>query len=160
MVAFKIMDVRVARAADGTVRAFIDGLGVGSPIVGPVDPLRVGLMLSVFASGRDCYWDDGPRVFTTTLTGFSSPDVSPITRGRVASWDVRIPETAGQKPELFVTLLSADERRQTSGNPAIGWTRIEATQKEFPLLLGMVQSRYCFYDAGELRNTEITEDIR
>lgn len=159
MVAFKVMDVRVGRAADGTVRAFIDGLGIGSSLNHPVDPIRAGLMLTVFAAGRDCYWDDASRVFSTTPVPWHAPEHSPINRGRVASWEVRIPETAGQKPELFLTLLSADEKRPTSGNPAVGWARIEATQKEIPLLLAMVRSRYCYYDAGELRNTEIREDI-
>ncbi len=160
MVAFKVMDVRVGRAADGTVRAFIDGLGVGAVLNNPTDlPVRAGLMLTVFAAGRDCYWDDATRVFSTTPIPWQAPEHSRINKGRVASWEVRIPETANHKPEVFLTLLSADENRPTSGNPAVGWARIEAMQREIALILAMVRSRYCYYDAGELRNTEIREDI-
>lgn len=160
MVAFKVMDVRVGRAADGTVRAFIDGLGVGTTLNNLTDlPVRAGLMLTIFESGRDCYWDDATRTFTTTMVPWNPPESSPINRGRVASWEARIPETANHRPEVYLTLLTADETRPTSGNPAVGWARIEATQREIPLILAMVRSRYCYYDAGELRNTEIREDI-
>lgn len=156
MVAFKITDVRVRRNADATVNVYIDGLGTGVRLQPQVDQLRSGLMLAVFALGRDCYWDDS-RVFSTTLAPWV-PSPSPLNEGRVASWDVRIPETAGQ-PEFFLSLLSRDETRPTSGNPAPGWAILQVPQRDAPTILALLRSKYCYYAAGSLRNTEIVTDF-
>jgi hypothetical protein len=157
MAFFKVTDVRVGRRADSTVTAFIDGLGQGSALSIPVDPLRAGPMLAVFILGRDCYWDD-THVFST-MVGDWDQGPSTIDKGRVASWDVRIPETAGVKPVFFLTLLSDSEVRPTSGNAATGWAQIEVMQKDVPLILALLRSRYCYYSSAGLRNTDIREDI-
>ena len=64
--AFKVTDVRVLRKTSGEVSAYIDGLGTGSTLSKPVDPLRASLMLSVFVLRRDCYWDE-TGLNTTTV---------------------------------------------------------------------------------------------
>jgi len=150
------MDVRLNRRTDGTVTCYIDGLGTGTPLSPPIDPLRAALMLAVFATGRDCYWDAG--VFETTLAEWNG-EVSRINEGRVSAWEVRIPETAGHKPEIFLYLVARTDTRPTSGNPATGWVRIEAPQRDIPLFLALLASRYCYYSPGGLRNTDITEDV-
>jgi len=155
--AFKIMDVRLNRRTDGTVTCTIDGLGVGTPLSSPVDPIRAALMLAVFATGRDCYWDDA-KVFTTMPAEWNA-DGSPINEGRVSAWEVRIPEAAGHRPEVLLYLVARTDTRQTSGNPATGWVLIEAPQRDIPVFFALLASRYCYYSPSGLRNTDITEDV-
>jgi hypothetical protein len=155
---FKVTDVRVGRRADNTVSAYIDGLGTGYKIPGVPEPPRVGTMLAVFALRRDCYFDDTTHMFSTTTLEFPTGP-SPIDHGRVASWDVRIPEAAGSPPEFFVTLLDDAELHGTSGNAATGWARFPAGMNHFGLALSLLTSRYCYYSTQGLRNTDIKESI-
>lgn len=158
MAAFKVIDVRVGRKTDGTVTAYLHGVGQSSPVgTATTDPARAGLMLAVFAMGRDCYFDDA-HVFQTTLAPWNTTP-SPIPKGRVDSWDIRVPETSGVQPELFLNLVSDDQVQKTSGSAAIGWAHIQVMETYIPLLLGLLRSRFCYYSPNGLRNTEILSDI-
>jgi hypothetical protein len=156
--AFKINDVRLGRKADGTVTAFLHGLGQGAPVgTATVDPARAGLMLEVFAMGRDCYLDDA-HVFQTTLAPWNTGP-SPITNGRVDSWEIRIADAGGVQPQLYLSLVSDAQVQKSSGSTAIGWAVIQAKEADMPLLLGLLRSRYCYYSPTGLRNTQILTDI-
>jgi hypothetical protein len=159
MTAFKITDVRAGRKnADGTATAVIHGLNQNVTVSSAAaDPARTGLMLTIFAMGRDCYWDDA-HVFQTTLEPWTT-NPSPIAQGRVDSWEFRIPETSGQMPELFLRLISDAQKQQSSGSTASGWAHLQVTEKEIPLLLALLNSRYCYYSPTGLRNTEFVNDI-
>ena len=162
---FKINDVRMGRKTDGTVTAYLHGLNQGSPVAtATADPARAGLMLAVFATGRDCYLDDA-HVFQTTLAPWPTGP-SPFPNGRVDSWEIRIADTSGVQPQILLGLISDQETRQTSGSDATGWAVIQVTEANIPLLLGLLQSRYCYFSSTDpkglptgLRNTQILTDI-
>jgi hypothetical protein len=155
---FKIKDVRVARRADGRVSAYISGLGTGAPVQFFDDPIRIALMLQVFNARRDCYWDtDGP-MFMTSPAEWMPPNPN-VKEGRVSGWEIRIPGAKGVQPELYLHLVDPKETRMTSGDPAAGWVRIQQGEAQMTVMLGLVMSRWCYYSSGELRNTNITEDL-
>jgi hypothetical protein len=159
MAYFKVTDVRVGRRTDGSVIARIDALGTGYTLPGVPEPPRVAAMLAVFALRRDCYFDETAHMFSTTTLEFPAGPSLITDHGRVASWDVRIPDAAGSPPEFFVTLLADAEVRGTSGNAANGWARFPAGMNHFALALALLTSRYCYYSNQGLRNTDIKEDI-
>ena len=156
--AFKITDVRVGRRTDGTVSAFIDGLGVGVPLAPPVDPVRIGLMLAVFNLHRDCYWSDD-NVFETSATPWIQA-ASPLKKGKVTGWEIRVPAAAGNQPQVFLHLIDPATARPTSGDAAVGWATIQATEKEMSLIVDLLSSKYCFFSPNGLRNTGIIEDLQ
>ncbi len=157
MAAFKVLDVRVGRKTDGTVTAYIKWLGQGTLVAAGTEPNRAAIMLSVFDTGRDCYWDDATRVFQTTL-GTWNAGPSPISQGRVDSWDVRIPEAVTQPLDLYLSLVSDAQVQQSSGSTAVGWARL-SLDPNAQLVLGLLRSRYCYYSQNGLRNTQILQDI-
>ncbi len=159
MTAFKITDIRAGRRnADGSASVIIHGLNQNVQVsTAATDPARVGLMLTVFAMGRDCYFDDA-HVFQTTLEPWTT-NPSPIGQGRVDSWEFRIPEMSGQMPELFLRLVSDAQKTQSSGSTASGWAHIQINEGQIPLLLALLNSRYCYYQPTGLRNTDFVADL-
>ncbi len=156
--AFKINDVRVGRKTDGTVTAYLHGLGQGSLFTSATsDPPRAGLMLAVFALGRDCYWDE-VQGFQTTLVPWNTTP-SPIPQGRVDHWEIQVPGTPGHQPQVYLSLISDAQVQKSSGSTAIGWATIQVPENLMPILLGLLTSRYCYYSANGLRNTQVLTDI-
>ena len=156
---FKITDIRLGRrAVDGSASAIIHGLNQNVTVTtAAADPARVGLMLTVFAMGRDCYWDDA-HTFQTTLEPWNT-NPSPFSKGRVDSWEFRIPDASGQHPQLFLRLISDGQTQQTSGSTASGWAIIDVMQAQIPILFALLNSRYCYYSPIGLRNTDFVNDI-
>jgi len=157
MTQFKITDVRVKYAVTSTgTTVYIDGLGVGENLNTSANPTRAALMLAVFNSGRDCYWDSDAQALVTSPIPYSVVGAeSPLANGRVTSWDVRIPITGDI--EYLASLLGADEHRQTSGNAAAGWMTVKTNEQHACVVFTILSSRYCTYQNGLLRNTDIVQ---
>lgn len=159
MAFLKIIDIRAGRRADGSANAIIHVLNQNIPVTtAAADPARVGLMIAVFASGRDCYWDDQAHVFQTSAEAFVTTP-SPLPKGRVESWEIRIVDAGGQQPELFLRLISDAQTQKSSGGVASGWAYLQAPEREIPLILGLLRGKYCYYSQTGLRNTEFVADI-
>lgn len=161
MAVFKITDIRAGRrTADGSANAVIHGLNQNVTVsTAAADPARVGLMIAVFALGRDCYWDDQAHVFQTSVEPFPPTVPSPFNNGRVESWEIRIPETSGDLPELFLRLISDAQTQKSGGGVASGWAYLQVRQGQVPLLLGLLASKYRYYSPTGLRNTDFVGDI-
>lgn len=150
MSTYKVTDVR-ARYRD-SVSVLIDGLGV-SDERRDLSSARAAVMLEVFIAGRDLYWSDSPFALMTDPLLFDREyPASPLNSGVVASWDVRVPLDGNIA--FFLTLFNG-EQPSTSGNPAMGWARMEVAEQDAPAVVGILNSAYCFFDDGELRNSDL-----
>ena len=150
MSTYKVTDVRV-RYRD-SVSVLIDGLGV-SDEPRDLSGARAAVILDVFNSGRDLYWNDIPFALMTDPILFDREyPASPFKSGVVASWDVRVAQDG--EIVFFLTLLGG-EQPATSGIPAMGWARMEVAEQDAPPVVGILNSAYCFFDNGELRNSDL-----
>lgn len=155
---FKVTDVRIQTAGSGTPKVYIDGLGTGQDISAQVTAVRAALMLEVFLSGRDCYWDTGAQVFATMPVPSGPPTAA--AHGEISSWEVRVPLTATLKIEFFVRLLGGGPNPPTSGDAAINSLALSATEEQAAVILAILRSPYRAYRQSPsmgnvVRNTEV-----
>lgn len=103
---------------------------------------RVAAIVEVFNSGRDCFYDEKKKVFSTDPSTYWR-EYLPVS-GFVTHWDVRIP--AGGKAEIRVTIQQAGDPSEL-GHAVI----LTVPDDRLAIALAVVRSRRCYYDAGSLR---------
>lgn len=163
---FRINDFRVrhdnglSEAGGPSAFVLVDGLNIGAEMFNNLTPLRAGLMLSVFNTGRDCYWlgtgiPSGLTTIPVAWPGDTSQSI--IDCGVITEWHVHIPTTGDVT--FYFELAGGEAPKPTSGSAAAGWAKISPPEDRAATVLALLGSRFRYYNKGDILNTFYTDGL-
>ena len=120
----------------------------GAELPANTSDLRLAAITTVFNSGRDCFYDDRNKVFSTDPSDHWG-EYEPVS-GFVTDWDVRIP-TSG---DCEIRVLIQGEGETQSGHAAI----LRVTDDQLLIALAVASSINCYYDDGALRTFQVASE--